>query len=127
MSAAWVKQKIIFVEAPKNSIDKKKSIIKPGIAIINKYSLIAVFYLTSFASLFYCDVENIFPALIWLPALLSLINNDLILIPNKKKIPENFYHPENGHTGYSFFIRNLYMVKHSCLCNISHHVPIING
>jgi hypothetical protein len=89
MSVGWIKQKIIFV-GTKNPIDSKKSILQPGMAIINICTLIAVFYCISSALLFYHVVENIFLAVICLPALLSLVTNNLILIQTKKIIRKTY-------------------------------------
>ena len=85
MSVGWIKQKIIFVR-PKNPVNKEENIPQPGMVINNIYKLIAVSYCTSSAILFYYVVENIFFAVIWLPALLGLVTNNLILIQTKKII-----------------------------------------
>ena len=85
-----IKQKIIFVDVPENPISEKKSILHPRMAIINDYKLIAVFYCTSCAILFYYVVENIFPGVIRLPALPGLVTNAPMLIQTKKIIPKTY-------------------------------------
>jgi PAS domain S-box-containing protein len=84
MSVNRIKQKISFVNSTKNPVDNKKSILQPGIVIVNAYTLIAVLYCGSSAILFYYVVENIFLAIIHLLALLSIVTNYLILIQTKK-------------------------------------------
>jgi membrane protein CcdC involved in cytochrome C biogenesis len=84
MCVDWIKQKIIFVNRSKNPIDEKKSILRPVMAIINIYTLIAIFCCVSSAILFYYFVENIFFAVTQLPARFNRVTNDLVLIQTKK-------------------------------------------
>ena len=84
MSANRIKPKISFVNSTKKPIDQKKSVLQPGIVIVNAYTLIAALYCASSAVLFYYVVENIYLAIIHLLALLSVVTNYLILIQTKK-------------------------------------------
>jgi hypothetical protein len=84
MSFSQVKQKISFVNDTKNSIDQKKNILQSGILVVNSYTFIAAFYCGSFAILFYYVVQNIFLAIIHLPALLIVLIIYIILIQTEK-------------------------------------------
>lgn len=83
MSVNWIKQKIIFVDRPKNPIDVKKSTLQSAKTVINLHTPIAVFHCTSSPSLFYYVIENISIPVIRLLTLLNLTNNR---IPIQKKI-----------------------------------------
>ncbi len=74
---------VIKPDQLKETIEKKKSILHPGIVIVNAYTLIAVLYCAFSAIPFFYVVENIFLAIIHLLALLSVVMNYFILFQTK--------------------------------------------
>jgi hypothetical protein len=84
MPLSWIKQKRSFVDGTKNLPDKKKSILQPGIVIVNDYILFLAFYCAPAANFFYYVVENTFLAITLLLALLIILTKYQFLLQTKK-------------------------------------------
>jgi hypothetical protein len=78
-----IKLKIRHVDSTKNPIGKKKSILQPGIVIVSNYKLVTAYYCISSPVYFYYVVNNIFPEIILLLTLLSLVTGYFVSIQTK--------------------------------------------
>ena len=82
MSVNRIKSKIGLTDAA-GLLQQKKTVLQPGRAIVNAYTLIATLYCGFSGIVFFYIVQHIFLAVIHLLALLVIIANYLILIQTK--------------------------------------------
>ena len=83
MSVNRVKSTNDLTDITDNPVAPKKTVLQPGRAIVNAYTLIAVLYCAFSAFLFYIVVQHIFLAIIHLLAMLVILTNYFILIQTK--------------------------------------------